>query len=96
MRIETRIETSLNQAKRTCQASRPYVLVRTAEAEGFEPPVPLGTLAFKASALDRSATLPIVHASGWSERSTQEAWSSTRCSATLASSLCGTAPRHTR
>ena len=42
-----RIETSLNQAKRTCQASRPYVLVRTAEAEGFEPPVPLGTLAFK-------------------------------------------------
>jgi hypothetical protein len=31
---------------------------RRAEAEGFEPPVPFGTLAFKASALDRSATLP--------------------------------------
>jgi uncharacterized protein len=29
-----------------------------AEAEGFEPPDPLGTLAFKASALGRSATLP--------------------------------------
>jgi len=26
-------------------------LVTDAEAEGFEPPVPLGTLAFKASAL---------------------------------------------
>jgi predicted metalloprotease len=29
-----------------------------AEAEGFEPPDPLGTLAFKASAFGRSATLP--------------------------------------
>jgi hypothetical protein len=29
-----------------------------AEAGGFEPPVPLGTLAFKASAFGRSATLP--------------------------------------
>lgn len=67
-----------------------------AEAEGFEPPGGCPPLAFKASALDRSATLPIVHASGWPARAIQEAWSSTRCSATSASSLCGTAPRQTR
>lgn len=30
----------------------------TAEAGGFEPPVPLGTPAFKAGAFGRSATLP--------------------------------------
>lgn len=35
-----------------------FVLVRVAEAGGFEPPVPCGTLAFKASAFGRSATLP--------------------------------------
>jgi hypothetical protein len=37
-----------------------------------------------------------VHVSGCSTRPTQEACRSTRCSATSASSLCGTAPRHTR
>jgi hypothetical protein len=35
-----------------------YALVSSAEAEGFEPPVVLPTLAFKASAFGRSATLP--------------------------------------
>ncbi len=35
-----------------------FSLLRTAEAEGFEPPDPCGTLAFKASAFGRSATLP--------------------------------------
>ena len=34
----------------------PRVLL--AEAEGFEPPVPCGTAAFKAAAFDHSATLP--------------------------------------
>jgi hypothetical protein len=29
-----------------------------AEAEGFEPPVPCGTLVFKTSAFDHSATPP--------------------------------------
>ncbi len=32
--------------------------ITLAEAEGFEPPVVLTTLAFKASAFGRSATLP--------------------------------------
>jgi hypothetical protein len=32
---------------------------QVAEAEGFEPPVPFGTFAFKANALGRSATLPL-------------------------------------
>jgi hypothetical protein len=40
------------------RAETAFALVDVAEAEGFEPPVPLGTLAFKASALGRSATLP--------------------------------------
>src|SRR5215210_4882318 len=35
-----------------------FSLVSSAEAEGFEPPNPCGSLAFKASAFGRSATLP--------------------------------------
>ena len=35
-----------------------------AEKEGFEPPVPLGTLVFKTSAFDHSANLPIYLRSG--------------------------------
>lgn len=31
-----------------------------AEKEGFEPPVPFGTLVFKTSALNRSAISPVV------------------------------------
>jgi hypothetical protein len=59
MRIETRIETRPSQARMNDPSRRVHLpWSRVAEAEGFEPPVPLGTLAFKASALDRSATLP--------------------------------------
>ena len=46
-------------------AKQHYTWSEAAEAEGFEPPDGFPPLAFKASALDRSATLPIVHASGW-------------------------------
>lgn len=40
------------------RAGSAFALVNVAEAEGFEPPDPLRSLAFKASALGRSATLP--------------------------------------
>lgn len=81
-----------------------FVLVRVAEAEGFEPPVPLGTLAFKASALDRSATLPectLVGAGAGlfgclGTGATQVRCRVTRCSATSDSSLRRTQPRQTR
>ena len=33
----------------------------SAEREGFEPPVPLGTTVFKTAAFDHSATSPIVN-----------------------------------
>ena len=39
-------------------------LVKTAEAEGFEPPDPRGSPAFKAGALGRSATLPAISVAG--------------------------------
>ena len=32
----------------------------TAEREGFEPPVPLGTAVFKTAVIDHSTTFPIV------------------------------------
>jgi hypothetical protein len=55
---ETQTETPPGFTRRSKQNEVTFVMVTMAEAEGFEPPVPLGTLAFKASALDRSATLP--------------------------------------
>jgi hypothetical protein len=42
----------LDQAEQMCE------LVKMAEEEGFEPPVPCGTSVFKTDAIGRSATLP--------------------------------------
>ncbi len=57
-RNETRSATTGDQPDDSQPGLSALPLVKTAEAEGFEPPVPRGTLAFKASAIGRSATLP--------------------------------------
>ena len=45
---------SLNKKKEPCYAR----LLFLAENEGFEPPVPLGTIVFKTTAIDHSANSP--------------------------------------
>src|ERR1700742_370752 len=42
----------------TVRIGAAFTLLRPAEAEGFEPPDPCGSSAFKADAFGRSATLP--------------------------------------
>ena len=46
---------SIQENKKGPASARPFI---SAESEGFEPPVPLGTTVFKTAAIDHSANSP--------------------------------------
>jgi hypothetical protein len=56
--VHFRASSGLLKAKNPPQLALGRVLVSIAENEGFEPPVPCGTLVFKTSAIDHSANSP--------------------------------------
>ncbi len=48
----------VKEYKKNCPFQNSFLFLKAAEREGFEPPVPFGTMVFKTTAFDHSAISP--------------------------------------